>query len=102
MPKYEDYYYRRPGTARSFVKIGPRTAQKSADRAATIMQGPRYFRVTLALSQRTKRMLGANQIAQVRTEMESSPLELKPNFFGFGLDLVKTYHWIMQRLRRRK
>jgi hypothetical protein len=102
MPKYEDYYYLRPGTERSFVKIGPHTMERLGERSGPINQGQRYFRITLTLSERTKRKLQAHEIAETAITKDTNPFELKPNLWGVGLDLTKAYRWIKQHLQKRK
>jgi hypothetical protein len=66
MNTFEDYYYLRPKTERSFVRISPYQADKYADRVETIIEGTRCGRITLGLTARTKRLLEARQIAHAQ------------------------------------
>jgi hypothetical protein len=49
-----------------------------------------------------RKMLEANQIAEFSRKDDNSPVELKPNIFGLGLDLKKVYRRVRGLFNKKK
>ncbi|MFH1931713.1 MAG: hypothetical protein ABIN18_09025 [Pseudomonadota bacterium] len=87
------FYYRHPKNKRGFVRI-PRNGGEFEWQKELTKQGPMFQRAKLELTARMKRQLEALHKIEVEKISDSFPIELKPNFFGIGLDLNKLVRFV--------
>lgn len=83
-----------------FRRIDPNTT--SPHEKAELASGPKYLRHTLSLSAKKRRELENLEAIRMQREADLDPLELKPNIFGFGVDLAKLPAWLRRLWRRRR
>jgi len=93
------FYYRHPKHQRDFVRIRGHMIQFDWERKVVDTQ-PMFRRLTLTLSEKTKRHLEIEQLLNEQSERNSNPLRLEPNFMGIGLDLKKAFVWLKRKLWR--
>lgn len=87
----ELHFYRHPNNVgRDYIRIYQNKIQFDWQRDV-INKGPMYVRIKLDLSERKKRELEIQEKIEAEKNADTNPLELKPNFFGFGLDLQKIF-----------
>jgi hypothetical protein len=110
----EYFHYRRPvgGSGRNFLRIEPVNLESSAQnprereyyawQKAIVTVGPMYGRTVLKLTKRMERALEIQQEIQMQHAADTNPIKAEPNFFGFGLDLVKLFRLIKQKFSRKK
>jgi hypothetical protein len=66
-----------------------------------IKEGPMFVRIKLALSEKKKREPEVYRQIELEKKMDTNPIELKPNSWGFGIDLFKMFHIIKNWLNKR-
>ena len=91
----ELFYYRHPKDKRVFVRI-PRNGGEFEWEKELAKQGPMFQRAKLELTARMKRQLEVLNKIALEKRSDSSPIELKPNLFGIGLDLKKLFRFVRQ------
>ena len=103
MDECEFYFYRHPKNNRDFVKIH-RDNIKFDWEDKVVKESPMYKRIKLVLSEEKRRMLAAEEIGDgmIKDGSLSSPLELKPNFYGIGIDLKKVVPWLKSKFGRKR
>ncbi|MDO8292557.1 MAG: hypothetical protein Q7T29_06805 [Gallionella sp.] len=93
----EFFYYRHPRSPqREFIQIRERMIKFDWQREVVNTQ-PMFMRVTLTLSEKTKRHLEIEQLLNAQNVRNSNPLKLEPNFMGIGVDLKKAITWLKRR-----
>ena len=88
----EFYYYKHPNMERDYIRIQRHNIQFDWEQQ-TVAKGPMFFRTTLKLSQAMRRRLMIQEQLAIEKAHDVNPLELKPNFFGIGIDLAKFFRW---------
>lgn len=97
----EFFYYKHPNNERDYIKI-QRDGGQSDWGKEVVKKGPMFVRIKLALSEKKKRELEVYQKIELEKRMDTNPIELKPNFFGFGIDLFKMFRIIKNWLSGRR
>jgi len=97
----EFYYYKHPRFDRDYVHIQRHEIQFDWEREV-VEKGPMFFRTALNLSETAKRRLSMEEQLAIQRAQDTNPLELKPNWLGFGIDLTKVWKWIAGRLRKQR
>ena len=95
----EFFYYKHPKHKRDYVKIA-RDGGKFEWQKEIAEKGPMFVRITLGLSNKMKRQLETHERIEIKRQLDTNPLELKPNFYGIGIDLVKVFHRLKNWLSR--
>jgi hypothetical protein len=95
----EFYFYRHPKFKRDFVKIPYNSANFEWEKEV-IKKWPMFMRIKLRLSEWKRCELKIIQEINIKKEIDSNPIELKPNFFGIGLDLTKGWYWLKKIFRK--
>ncbi len=97
----EFYYYRHPNSERSYIRIQSNEIKFDWEKKV-VDKGPVFVRKVLKLSQATTRSLIIQEQITIEKIQDVNPLELKPNFFGIGLDLSKFWRWGARWFRKRQ
>jgi hypothetical protein len=97
----EFFYYKHPQNQRDYIKI-KRDGGQSDWEKEVVKKGPMFLRIKLELSEKKKRELEVYQKIELEKRIDTNPIELKPNFFGFGIDLFKMFRVIKNWLSRRR
>lgn len=93
-PKTELNYYRHPNNhPKDYIKLNSEKISFDWEKDV-IKKGPKYIRIRLHLSERKKRELEIQEKMEAEQESNKNPLELKPNFMGLGIDILKLFKWI--------
>jgi hypothetical protein len=101
-PKTEMHFYRHPSDRpKDFVQIHPNRIEFDWEKEV-IEKGPKYVRLELNLSERKIRELEIKEKINSEKEANSNPLELKPNFFGIGIDLSKAFRCLKKLFSKMK
>jgi len=95
------FYYKHPKNDRDYIKIHRDGGEFDWEKEVT-KKGPMFVRITLQLSERKKRELEIHQKIGMEKNTDTNPIELKPNFFGFGIDLFKMFGIIKNWLSKRR
>lgn len=93
---YENYFYKRPWSDEdpdkySYIRFLPGEARCQWQQDL-IAKGPMYCRVQIELLPWKRKQLDLQRITS--SLKEKNPIELKPNFFGFGVDLFRLFDWV--------
>lgn len=91
-------FYPHPRSDRDYVHILPDNAKWDWEREL-LDSAQEYLRFELALSEAAKRKMQIEQHISAQQEADSNPIELKPNFMGFGIDLSKGWSWLRKKLK---
>jgi len=59
------------------------------------------IRHQLKLSARANREFETQQLVAMQKGANSNPIKLEPNFMGIGIDLRKSYSWLLARFAKR-
>lgn len=94
----ECFYYKHPKYKKDYVKISGNNLQFEWEKEL-IKKGPEYHKFTLKLTQKAKRDLEISYKKFKEKQIIENPLELKPNFLGFGIDLIKLFKIIIRPFR---
>ncbi len=97
----EFFYYRHPKYERFYVRI-QRYKIKFDWEKEVVDISPMFFKTTLQLSQAMVRRLTIQEHLDIGISQDVNPLELKPNFFGFGVDLLKLFRWVLLWFKRKR
>jgi hypothetical protein len=97
----EFYYYRRPDSEHSYIRILSNEIQFDWQNRI-VDEDPMFLRIALKLSQAKTRRLAIQEQLIIEKAQDVNPLELKPNFFGIGLDLFKFWRWALGWFRKRQ
>jgi hypothetical protein len=89
----EFFYYKHPNNDRDYIKIQRDGGQLDWEKEV-VKKGPMFVRINLQLSEKKKRELEICQKIELEKRMDNNPIELKPNFMGFGIDLFKMFRII--------
>lgn len=81
-------YFSHPKFERDFIKINKEDPAWEWE-MEVIESSPEYMRTTLKLTEKTRRRLDRQDL--VSELKDDSPVFLKPNLFGIGVDLKKTW-----------
>ena len=92
-------FYPHPRFKRDYVHILPDSARWEWEQEL-LDTAQEYLRFELTLSEATKRKMQINQHVSALQEAEGNPIELKPNFMGFGIDLNKAWAWFRKKVGR--
>ena len=97
----EFFYYKHPNNERDYIKIQRYGGQSDWEKEV-VKKGPMFVRIKLELSEKKKRELGIYQKIEIEKRIDINPIELKPNFMGFGIDLFKVFRIIKNWLNKRR
>jgi hypothetical protein len=97
----EFFYYKHPTNERDYIKI-LQDSRQSDWQKEVIKKGPMFVRIKLELSEKKKRELEVYQKIEIEKKMDTNLIELKPNFYGFGIDLLKVFRVIKNWLSERR
>jgi hypothetical protein len=91
-------FYPHPESHRDYVHVLPNNMQWGWEQEL-LNSAQEHLRFELTLSEAVKRKMQINQHLSAQQMADSNPIELKPNFMGFGIDLHKGWSWIRKKLR---
>lgn len=101
----EFFYYKHPNVNRDYIKIQRGGGQSDWEKEV-VKKGPMFVRIKLELSEKKKRELEVYQKIEIEKRIDTNPIELKPNFWGFGIDLFKMFrifkNWLSKRRNIKK
>ena len=101
-PTTEMHFYKHPSNRpKDYVQIHPNEIEFNWEKEV-IEKGPKYVRLELTLSERKRRELETKEKIDSEKEANSNPLELKPNLWGFGIDLKKALRWLKKLFTKAK
>ncbi len=89
----EFYYYKHPKFDRDYICIQRHKIEFDWEREV-VDRGPMFFRTSLKLSKAMTRRLSMQEQMSWQKSQDTNPLELKPGFFGFAVDLKKLWWWL--------
>jgi hypothetical protein len=95
----EFFYYKHPNNDRDYIKIQRDGGQLDWEKEV-VKKGPMFVRINLQLSEKKKRELEICQKIELEKRMDNNPIELKPNFMGFGIDLFKMFRIIRKKFNK--
>lgn len=97
----ENFYYLHPSpkAKNCFISI-PGNNPTCAWQEEVIKKGPQFSRHSLRLTQKAKRDLEISYKNYKEKQKNKHPFELKPNFYGLGVDLNKIWPWIKKKFRK--
>ena len=95
----EYYYYEKRKNSCVFVKLKIEEAKTQWQKDA-IEKGPMFGKTILQLSERKKREYEMQQLMDKMKSDDNNPLELKPNMFGIGVDLLKLFKFVKKKIFR--
>ena len=91
-------FYRHPSFRRDFIRIVAKDGRYSFDWEKDVVEkGPMFLRVTLKLAEWKRRELEIRQQVEAVKASDANPLELNPNFMGFGIDLLKAVRYVRRK-----
>lgn len=92
-PKTERHFYKHSSDhPKDYIRIHPNDIEFDWERSI-VQNGTKYIRLALNLSERKRRELEIEEKIYADRVADSHPIEMKPNFFGFGVDLYKALRW---------
>jgi len=97
----EFFYYKHPNNDHDYIKIQRGGGQLDWENEV-VKKGPMFVRIKLELSEKKKRELEVYQKIEIEKKMDTNLIELKPNFYGFGIDLLKVFRVIKNWLSERR
>jgi hypothetical protein len=97
----EFFYYKHPNGDHDYIKIQRDGGQLDWEKEV-VKKGPMFVRIKLELSEKKKRELDVYQKIEIENRINTNPIELKPNFWGFGIDLIKLARAIKNLLIKRR
>jgi hypothetical protein len=97
----EFFYYKHPNNDRDYIKI-QRDGGRLDWEKEVVKKGPMFVRIKLELSEKKKRALEVYQKIEIEKRIDTNPIELKPNFMGFGIDLFKMFRMVKNWLGKRR
>ncbi|GEM_PF-2613065 len=102
MNEVECFYYRHPKPYhnKDFVRVAPHNIEFDWEREV-VQKGPEFRRIKLRLTEKAKRDLEISYRSYKEKQAIENPLELKPNFCGIGVDLIKTWGHINKWWKKR-
>jgi hypothetical protein len=92
-------FYPHPTSKRSYVEI-------DKDRITwdwqqdVILTSPMFIRFELKLTTKARRAFEQRQLIAAQKQADHNPIELKPNFMGFGVDLYKAFDWLRAKFKK--
>ena len=94
----ERHYYPHPNYKRDYIKIDKDPPVWDWEKEVK-EKSPEHIRCTMELTERWRRKLELREALSETSEKESeeSPLILKPNMFGIGLDLPTAAKWFKRK-----
>lgn len=90
-------FYPHPKSRRDYVHILANGARWGWEREL-VGSAQEHLRFELNLSEAAKRKMQIDQHISAQQAANANPIELKPNFMGFGIDLSKLWSWIRKKL----
>ena len=101
-PTTERHYYKHPSNhLKDFIRIHPNEIEFDWEKEI-VQKGPKYIRLELNLSERKRRELEIKEKIETEREADSNPLEIKPNFMGIGIDVIKALRWVKRLFSKEK
>lgn len=97
----EFFYYKHPNNDRDYIKI-QRDGGRFDWEKEVVRKEPMFIRIKLELSEKKKRELEVYQKIEIEKRIDTNPIELKLNFWGFGIDLFKMFRIIKNWLSKRR
>jgi len=97
----EFFYYKHPNNDHDYIKI-QRGGGQSDWGKEVVKKGPMFVRIKLELSEKKKRELEVYQKIEIGKSVDTNLIELKPNFYGIGIDLFKMVRKIRNWLSKRR
>ncbi|CAN7388477.1 hypothetical protein LJR084_002472 [Variovorax sp. LjRoot84] len=92
-------FFRHPNFHCDFVKV--RRGQERFDwQREVTANGKEFVRFTIVLSEWKRRKLEVEQHLEAHAQRSSNPIEMKPGFAGFSIDLKKLWKLAKAKLRR--
>jgi len=91
-------FYLHPNSRRDYVHVLPNNAQWQWEQDL-VDSAQEHLRFELTLTESAKRKMQIDQHISLQKASDANPLELKPNFMGFGIDLQKAWSWVCEKLR---
>ena len=106
LTSHENYFYRRPFSDQglepySYVRILP-GEDRHPWQKEIVRKGPMFTRIKLELHPWKKKQMDLARLSSFVQARDVNPVELKPNFMGFGIDLIKLWSWIRSRFQRKQ
>jgi hypothetical protein len=95
-------FYKHPRYRRDYVRIPKRDTYQFEWEKEVVEKGPMFMRFKLTLSERARRLFEVEERIKIEKKLDLNPLELKPNFFGIGVDLPRAWRWLVSAWRRLK
>jgi hypothetical protein len=92
------HYYPHPKFQRHYVCIKEGFTQWDWEHDA-LRKGRMHFQHSLRLSEKARRTFEMQQLVAMHQAADSDPLILQPNFAGIGIDLKKTFSWLLQKIK---
>jgi hypothetical protein len=95
-------YFRAPNSNShgDFIKVSKHEELHGFGWEAPLVQaGPEFCRYRIQLTESSRRSLQIQEHIERERLSSGNPLELKPNFFGLGIDLKKAWAWLLRRFR---
>ena len=65
-----------------------------------IENSPMFVRFELKLTAKARRALEHQQLIAAQKQVNSNPVELKPNFMGIGIDVYKALDWLRSTFKK--
>jgi len=93
-------YYVHPNYRRNYVQFRADHARWEWQRDV-LAGGNMLIRHQLKLSARANREFETQQLVAMQKGANSNPIKLEPNFMGIGIDLRKSYSWLLARFAKR-
>jgi hypothetical protein len=101
MNKVEFFYYKHPKDKHVYVKIY-RNGGKFEWQKDVVKQKPMFIRIELELTEKMRRRLEVISKNEIEKAIDDFPLEFKPGFYGFSLDLAKLFRWVHRKFKKSK
>ncbi len=95
----ERFYYKHPKHKKDYIRV-PENNPKSDWEKALIESGPEFQRHTIKLTQKATRDSAISYKNYQEKQKIKHPFELKPNFYGLGIDLEKVYLWVRKKINK--
>ena len=90
---FDNFYYRHPRYPKDFVRIQRNQIEFEWQREV-VEKSPSFARHRIFLSKAQERYLATIQAIHIEKQINSNPIELKPGFMGFSVDMLKPWHLI--------